>query len=288
MKNLKWMFLDDDGIVTDLSPITSLADFHKAQWELGNVFFHANHALRPESDKIYYRGDCIGQSLGESKRVSPESLKRTFEDYKRRCPISGESDWETYIRMRHAGVRNTTLLDWTASPEIAIWFAIHDNSGNLKASNTGTLWAFRYTEEDVMFPENETEPIPSNGGSRSVIGLSYEEVAHCFYENDGMLGERPTKQKSAIVRLRLTVPDEKGVQYVLPMDKDPLFQGRLIRIEIEGDYELIDAELNIWLEHEIMERSLFSRYLALDNRRNERDYKVVQELNDTYEKELIK
>ena len=71
------------------------------------------------------------------------------------------------------------------------------------------------------------------------------------------------------------------------MDKDPYFRGRLIRIEIEGNYEFINAELNLWLEKEVAGREqLFSQYLALDNRRNERDYKVVQELNDIYRKEL--
>ena len=289
MTGIKWLHLDDDGIVTDLPPITSLADFHKAQWELGSVFFHANHALCPESDKLYFRGDKCGQHLGDNRRTSTTSLRRTFEEYRRCSNSHGETEWQTYIRMRHAGVLNTALLDWTASPEIALWFAIHEADGSIKDSNNGVLWVYRYIDEDEHFPDNEEVPIPQNGTTRSVVCLSYWEVARSYYEGDPSWGERPTMQSAAAVRLKFADANDNGEQYLLPMDKDPYFRGRLIRIEIEGNYEFINAELNLWLEKEVAGRGqLFSQYLALDNRRNERDYNVVQELNDIYRKELAK
>ena len=286
---LKWMYLDDDGIVTTLPPITSLADFHKAQRELGSVFFHANHALCPESDKLYFRGDDCGRPLGDNRRTSTNSLRRTFEEYRRCNNSRGETEWQTYIRMRHAGVLNTALLDWTASPEIALWFAIHEADGSIKDLNSGVLWVYRYIDEDERFPNNEEAPIPPNGTTRSVVCLSYWEVARSYYENDISWGERPTMQKAAAVRLKFADANDKGEQYLLPMDKDPYFRGRLIRIGIEGNYEFINAELNLWLEKEVLGRErLFSQYLALNNRQDESDYKIARELNDTYRKELSK
>ena len=287
--SLKWMCLTDDGIVTVLPPITSLADFHKAQWELGSVFFHANPVLRPEESKIYFRGDHFGRHLGGDRKTSTQSLLATFEKYRCKCAAKDEVPWYTYVRMRHSGVRNTALLDWTASPEIALWFAIHEDDGSLKKFKTGVLWAFKYKDEDEEFPENEDNPIPSNGGTKSVVCLSNNEVMHCFCEGDGDWGERPTMQRAAVVRLRLLEPDKNGMQVLLPMDKDPQFRGRLIKIDVEGNYEFINAELNLWLEQEIFSREIrFRRYLGLDNRRNERDYDVVQKLNANYEKEFMK
>lgn len=81
-------------------------------------------------------------------------------------------------------------------------------------------------------------------------------------------------------------PNENGYRELLPMTKDETFKGRLLAIEIEGDYERIDAELRTWLASEMMSpgRS-FHDYLGLEP---QRDTTVVQELNKIYEEEMKK
>lgn len=283
---LKWLLVGNGGIVTYLASITSLAEFQKSQWGLMAVFEHANPAVADYAPHIYFRGENLGQNLGENRKTSTESLKRTFEMYRRETGCTEPEDVQ-YVRMRHSGVMNTALLDWTNTPEIAIWFAIHERDGSLKKSG-GALWAFLYRECDFRVPKGEEMPIPDNGASRSIVYLPNEEIALARYgELDRGHGERPIMQDVAEVRLRMTGdPNENGYRELLPMTKDEIFKGRLLAIEIEGDYEHIDAELRAWLAPEMTSpNQSFHDYLGLEP---QRDATIVQELNKIYEEEMKK
>lgn len=254
MKNstLKWMYQPNNGVYAELAPITSMKEFWECEWQLRCVFEHADQNSLC-NEQLLYRGDCSSRSLGDKRWVVSAAKLRKVFDLCRREKLMDCGDAALYLLMRHAEVKYTALLDWTLSPEIAVWFAIHDRNGKLKnqANDDAVLWVFRPVSSDEAKRScADGELFPEDGGSKSVVFFPYEDPR----EFEGQIGyvsyQRPTMQFAAEMRLRFGQPDRNEDRHLLPMDEDVNFKGRLLKIGIEGDFEAIDAELTGWLRNE--------------------------------------
>ena len=290
---VKWMYLPDGRTYAELAPLRSMREFWDCEWQLGCVFEHAETKIR-KPVRLFFRGSDFGQPLGDKRWiVSTDKLRRVFNECRRNTSIKC-SDWDFYLLMRHAGVKYTTLLDWSLSPEIAVWFAIHDKNGQVKENTNATLWVLRYTDDDILGHDTEDGVLfPADGGSRSAVYFPYEDTDD-FAGLDGYVSyQRPTMQKAVEVRLRFNMPDQAGNRHLVPMDEDAAFSGKLLRIDIEGDFGAIDDELKEWLlRKQQWPNDDFMDYLGLGKPTDKWDYaiprKLVEKLNADFELEVNK
>ena len=123
------------------------------------------------------------------------------------------SNEQIYFLMRHAGLPSM-MVDWSTSLNVALWFAIHTKQG-IKTEGA-SLWAIR-----------------------PVVGMVKDLPT--LYPADSMMCECSRRQDGFACYLHFAA-SKQGESGVLPMDRDPIYGRRLVRISIAGNYAQIEAE----------------------------------------------
>lgn len=198
------------------TPVSSIAELEK-------VIRHAEMHFVSNDVPLYnlmYRGhdsnlflvakQLIGLDLTRVEIASKKMLAICRDHYG-----GTKSDDEIFFLMRHAGLPSHTI-DWSQSLDVALWFAIHSTDGTIKKNNA-SLWALR-----------------------PMIGK--KDWVATFYPADCMTCERSKRQKGFAYFLHFTTSDD-GVLTMLPMDSDPIYGPRLLRIPLQGDYSAMEREL---------------------------------------------
>jgi len=94
------------------------------------------------------RGDLKLHFLSEELRL--------LEDFRRRSApyldTTGFDNWDMLAIAQHHGMA-TRLLDWTANPLAALWFAVREGPKN---GEDGVVWILPYANEDIANQEKET------------------------------------------------------------------------------------------------------------------------------------
>ena len=263
--SIKWGCLSDNGIVIELSPITSRQEFVEHKWELAEVIRAANPGWET-SEGFYYRGTSEGAPLGGfCADYSPREL---FERC-HACPGSTSGvpmpDYDFWWMMRHYGINGMNILDWTQTPEIAMWFAIHNSDRSLRQHQDAVLWAWSVQPDDRG--RAKAGDSASDGGECFRSYIEFENWKQ--YETTDLVidcneYERSTQQDAIGVRLKTLYDAEHKTWRTYGMDEDETFSRRLLKIPIRGDYEHIEDELRVWLQEDVRSRQSFALYLGLD------------------------
>lgn len=215
--------IDEWGKVMAWHPLNSVAAPVSSLAELGKVTMHAEMNFVSNDTERYelmYRGHdsnlflVAKQLIGLDMRKVEVALKKMLAIC--RAHFSGtKSANEIYFLMRHAGLPSH-IIDWSQSLEVALWFAIHSTDGSLKKDNA-SLWVLRPT-------------------------IGKKDRVATFYPADCMACERSKRQKGFAYFLHFTTTDD-GVLTMLPMESDPIYGPRLLRIPLQGDYSAMEREL---------------------------------------------
>jgi len=155
--------------------VTFTLKYHWPTWVFrGQV--DADWPLLPKIDRdnyLEYRS-CLGLKRLKHERAILDEFKRWSRPH---LQISPRSEWEWLALAQHHGLA-TRLLDWTANPLVALYFAVEgENSGNGSA-----VWCyahkgkhadprsdpFRIRQVVTFDPPHLSERIPAQAGTFTV------------------------------------------------------------------------------------------------------------------------
>lgn len=126
--------------------IKRLLDFVEERCHDRLVLFRGQPADEPLLPKIARgkpKADFLKQEehlLHEFKIRSAPHLEHVERD-----------DWDWLAIAQHHGMA-TRLLDWTANPLVALWFAVRESRTE---GDDGVVWFFPYSNEDIANQETE-------------------------------------------------------------------------------------------------------------------------------------
>ena len=116
------------------------------------------HLLKKNNDDmIIYRGQSVDEhlfpKLGRDKYNFPKRIdyeKNLINEFKRlsypHLPNKTSNDWDILAIAQHHGLP-TRLLDWSANPLMALWFALIDNP---KEPPKRVVWCYSFKQTEIV------------------------------------------------------------------------------------------------------------------------------------------
>lgn len=121
----------------------------------------------------HYPIPSIGRKVEYGDYV-PAQEKRLFQEFKKRAvallPNSNFNDWDLLAYAQHVGVP-TRLLDWTASPLIATFFALESNSDEDRV-----IYAVKYSQYIHEVPHEQHGPFENSKEGRFTAPLAFDRL----------------------------------------------------------------------------------------------------------------
>lgn len=140
-----------ENIFTTVEPVKSLMDYVDAVNYIShhfsdNLWFRGHSKEKYENVPSIYRRETW---LDENYKYSHEW--EIFKNFKRKCKIHKDTDYEYVHLMQHYGLP-TRLLDWTESSFIALFFAIH----NLEHCDNPVVWVIEPNDFNKILHKDST------------------------------------------------------------------------------------------------------------------------------------
>ncbi len=206
-------------------PVSSIAELKKVLAATdGNMLAHE----KPPFALVFRGQDSSLPLLPKSLKIVGGDIEKTQSTLQAMLAIcktelgGKHTDNEVYFMMRHAGLPSH-LLDWSWRWEIALWFAIHDTDGSLKKRES-SLWILRPILRDFQ------------GGD-----TDHGYVKPVFFPADQQTCDGAQKQDGSAYSIRFVKTKNKDGVSPLPMNYDPIYSERLIRVPISLDLDAMKA-----------------------------------------------
>lgn len=131
----------------EIESVRKLIKVVEGQCNNRNVLFRGQPEDKPLLPSIG-RGTLTAQFLEAEQRLLKE-FKIRSAPY---LPTEKRTDFEWLAIAQHHGMA-TRLLDWTANPLAALWFAVRESSEEEK---DGVIWLFPFSEDDIADQDHES------------------------------------------------------------------------------------------------------------------------------------
>jgi len=195
--------------------VNSVREFMQA------VFEHTE--ARASSDRILYRGQRYSDELlpklfrnwEGDLTILLEEEARVFSEFKTIAPFLQPSridtDWNWLSVGQHHGIP-TRLLDWSANPLVALFFALEDDRDEASA-----VWCYEFTGSQLVDPADKRES-PFEQGATKIFRPSAHSIrvtlqagwhsVHRIHDDRLRPLERMSYHRKQL--LKLVVPENRG------------------------------------------------------------------------------
>lgn len=174
-----------------------------------------------------FRGQCNSQwkllpSIARpDASVDPaKAQEKLVRELKLRLPSVYQrnlhDDWELLALAQHHGAP-TSLLDWSRSSLVALWFAVSENA-RLQSATDAAVWAFRVEDADFVTEKQRESTSP------------FEVQKTCFFESK-YFDNRLAAQQGIFSVHKWWGPGER----VIPLDGNKNLSDRLKKFVIQKD-----------------------------------------------------
>jgi hypothetical protein len=136
-------------------------------------------------------------------------LRRNVAQYISNQPTN---DWDLLAIAQHHGMA-TRLLDWTLSPLVALWFAIEQPAKT--PDRKAVVYMLNYADHDLVADLNKVSPFALE---QTLFFIPYAVTS-----------------RIRVQRGYFSVHDNTEDCKWIPMQKHPIFEGRLTKIEVSPE-----------------------------------------------------
>ena len=196
--------------------ITSLSDYIKSVspclTDPQTILFRGQREDKPLLPKL--ARIKLSQSLLEAEQSMMDAFKRRSVPYLRYRP---ETEWDWLAVAQHYGMP-TRLLDWSANPLTALWFAVQYPAAKSerKENQNGVVW--------VLKPE-------AHYFANTTLDINIKKILHTQIYTPRHIASRIVSQLGWFTLHASSIVDP----YFLPLEESESYKKSLTKILISGD-----------------------------------------------------
>ena len=193
-------------------------------WDItANIFRGAGVLLTSSEGKINEAGAASEFVQKITETYGKGALRKLFEGK------NYGSQWNALFQAQHGGIR-TTLLDWSARIDRAIYFATEKNKNGCFEKVDGQLWVYLISKQNII-GDSFNDLDPSNLEKSTMLNITIDGD-----DIDNRLWEK--KMNNQFGAFFISTPDKCNI----PLNQQPEIKANLFRFRIPAKYKLTIRE----------------------------------------------